>query len=313
MTPLSPTVHRGPAAVVLAAPYEATTSFVPGCVSGPEAIAEELAILRRCDAVPEYAQEDDLAWRRAHDRRLAAPERMVRAVSRSVRSVLDRGRLPIVAGGEHTVTVGALAAFDDPAAITVVQFDAHADLRAEYGGTPWSHACVMRRVFERGHPLVQVGVRSGCAEEIAEVYAGDAAEGLVARRGPPSALLLTRSGLRARGAGPALAAAGGRIYVTIDLDVLDPSCAPGVGTPDPDGLGFLELLGLLEALLRGRRLVGADVVELCPARDDGRTARLAARLVRFLAAGLSGPGGASRDRPARRRGGRSSAAGRARG
>lgn len=282
MTPM-PAARRP--VTFIAAPYEATASFVTGCAFGPDAVAERLAALDPDEASHGAPSPGDWTWVEAHPRTLCDPEAMRRAVSRHVRETLDAGRLPLVVGGEHTVTPAALEAWDDPAAVTVVQFDAHADLRADYEGTPWNHACAMRRVLDRGHPLLQLGIRSGLLEELQDVYgpAADGSTGRLVRETAPAARLLTRSGLRAHGVAPALRGLGARLYVTIDLDALDPGCAPGVGTPEPDGLSYLELLDALDALLAGRTLVGADVVELCPARDDGCTARLAARLLAWLA------------------------------
>ncbi|MBI5499641.1 MAG: arginase family protein [Deltaproteobacteria bacterium] len=274
---------------IVASPYEATASFVAGCAFGPEAIAAELEAAARTALRPGFAQVDGWTWVEAHHRSVVVPDVMRRDVGKWTRELLGAGRLPILVGGEHTVTAGALAAFDDASSLTVVQFDAHADLRQAYEGTPWNHACAMRRALDRGHPLLQVGIRSAVREEIDEVYGrgADGSRGLLVRRGPPPARLLTRSGLREGGLDDALRGVGERIYVTIDLDVLDPGCAPGVGTPEPDGLSFWELLDALERVLAGRTLAGADVVELCPARDDGRTARLAARLAAWLGTAAS--------------------------
>lgn len=269
----------------IAAPYEATTSFVPGCAFGPEAVAERLAAFDPDDASHAVAAPADWTWVEAHSRSLRHCAAMRREVSRHIAEALASGRLPLLVGGEHTVTPAALEAWDDPATVTVVQFDAHADLLAEYEGTPWSHACAMRRVHERGHQLVQIGIRSGTLCELQDLYGphADGSAGLLERKATPPARLLTRGALRTYGPGPVLQGVGEQIYVTIDLDVLDPACAPGVGTPEPDGLSYLELLDVLDVLLDGRSLVAADVVELCPARDDGRTAVLAARLLAYLA------------------------------
>jgi agmatinase len=276
----------GPAVQLVAAPYEATASFVRGCGFGPDALAAELDLLADSSLDPDSGRLRDWSWVEAHHRSTVEPAVMLREVERWTRAAPAAGRFPLLVGGEHTVTAGALAAFDEPASLAVVQFDAHADLRQDYEGTPWNHACVMRRALDRGHPLVQLGIRSAVREELVEVYGpgADGAAGLLVRAGPPAARMVTRSALRTQRLAEALDGLPQRIYVTIDLDALDPSCAPGVGTPEPDGLSFHELLDALEAVLDGRTLVGADVVELCPARDDGRTARLAARLVGFLAA-----------------------------
>jgi agmatinase len=279
---------RPRSAVVVASPYEATASFVPGCAFGPAAAAEVWERIESSGLEPPWPQAPIESWIEAHPRWETSPDRMREAVRRRVADVRAAGRLPLLVGGEHTVTAGALDALDDPGSIAVVQFDAHADLRDAYEESPWNHACVMRRALDRGHPLVQIGIRSACREELREVY-GTVPDGRIERlerpagAGRPSAVLLTRSGLRRRGVDSLLPAIGPRIYVTIDLDALDPSCAPGVGTPEPDGLSWFALQGALDAVLAGRELVGADVVELCPARDDGRTAVATVRLLRRLA------------------------------
>lgn len=278
-------------AIVIGAPYEATASFVGGCALGPDAVAEALDALWGSDLAPVgRAEAAPISWIEAHERTVTDPAEMIRSVARVVRETRAAGCFPIVVGGEHTVTAGAIEAEAEPESLTVVQFDAHADLRAQYEGTAWSHACAMRRVLDRGSALVQIGVRSACIEEIRDVY-GDAADGSAGLIEAPRARLLTRSALRDRSLDSVRPSPRDRIWITVDLDVLDPSAAPGVGTPEPDGLSFDELVAALDAIRLDRVVVGADIVELCPPRDDGRTAVLAARLVRLLAGTPRPPGG----------------------
>ena len=170
------------------------------------------------------------------------------------REVLTAGRIPAILGGEHTITVGATRAFlSGDRRFGVVQLDAHADLRDEYAGSKLNHACTMRRVLDLGVPICQIGVRSLSAEEaklrdargIARL---DALE--VARQGVPETILPEDF--------PA------DIYLTIDVDALDPSIVPATGTPEPGGLLWYDTLTILDRVISGRRVLGFDVVELAP-------------------------------------------------
>jgi agmatinase len=184
----------------------------------------------------------------------SGPEAMVGRVSETVSQVLREGRLPIIVGGEHSISIGAFRALHQTGAnVTILQFDAHADLRQEYQGTRFSHACVMARAREL-FPCVQVGIRSISEPEHRRVRE----EGLPvywARR------LHEDRESTAREISSNL---GESVYVTIDLDVLDPSILPSTGTPEPGGLLWDEILWLIRTLTRGRKVVGFDVMELSP-------------------------------------------------
>ncbi|MEK6779004.1 MAG: agmatinase, partial [Candidatus Deferrimicrobiota bacterium] len=185
------------------------------------------------------------------------PLSMLKEVERRFRSVIKAGKFPVLLGGEHSGTCGAVAAlkkkYED---LTVVQFDAHADLRDKYLGTPWNHACVGRRIVDSGAKLVQVGIRSMSEEEdrflrksegVKTFYAselrenlGDVTKGIVSN--------LT-----------------GNVYITMDLDVFDPGIMPAVGTPEPGGLGWFEAIDILrDVMLSGSNIVGFDIMELAP-------------------------------------------------
>lgn len=177
--------------------------------------------------------------------------------------------LPVVIGGEHTVTIGAVRGIRcRHTELFVIQLDAHLDLRDTYEGRRLCHATVMRRVADQvglDH-IVQCGVRSGTAEEFqtAKKCLHSSQE-----------LDLPKGIRRAIGSHPA--------YVTIDIDVLDPSCAPGTGCPEPGGPSFSDLLSFMYSL-RGMRVVGADVTEVLPAADiNDITSIAAAKLVREIA------------------------------
>lgn len=261
------------AAVLLPVPYDATSSWVKGADRGPAALLE----------ASEYVELHDIEtgtepWRRGLATRppLAVeglpPEEMADAVRAAVGEELDAGRLPVVLGGEHSVTIGAVEAaadrFDD---LTVLQLDAHADTRESYHGSPHNHACVMARARERA-PLVQVGLRSVDPSEL---------EGLAEER------VFWAHEIVGAGEGwreEAAALLGPSTYVTIDLDVFDPSVLPATGTPEPGGLDWYAVTGFLRRVARSARVVGFDVVELAPGPGQHASAFTAAKLVhRFLA------------------------------
>jgi agmatinase len=253
----------GSAPTLIGVPYDATSSFRRGSRWGPAAIrwaSESIEtynplIDRDLEHVP-FVDAGDL-----HLEGLD-PQAMVRAIRRH----LGPG-LPFLLGGEHTITLGAVQALialhHD---LVVIQWDAHTDLREAYQGHPVGHATVMRRILDGGCPLVQLGIRAGTREEFA--LAGR--RSLYISRGVsvPDPLL---ESLRSR-----------PLYLSVDIDVLDPSVAPGTGNPEPDGAAYPELLAALRSLSH-HRIVGMDLVEVAPPWDPGgRTPVIAASLVRDM-------------------------------
>ena len=194
--------------------------------------------------------------------------------SRAVFDLAERGVRPIILGGEHSITPGAVASCASlHQGLLVIRLDAHADLREEYEAQPHSHACPMRRCLDHipEHALLQVGVRSGTREEWEEMRAAD-------RYVEPTADAL-RTAIESRGPE--------RIYLSVDLDVFGPSVVPGAGTPEPGGIDWATFADLLGAIPLDM-LVGADVMELAPEHDPtGRSAIVAAKVVREIAIGAS--------------------------
>lgn len=251
---------------LLPVPYDATTSYRAGTRDGARAIVDasrqlELydADLRRTPAEVGIHTLDEL------EPDFRSPGHMVQRVHEATSSVLRDGKLPVLLGGEHSLTPGAVAACREQVpALGVLHLDAHADLRESYHGTPQSHACAIRRVLELGCSVVSVGIRSLSEEEalyrdraagIDTVSAAD-----VARvRYDATALNALWDGIVAR-----LPAS---VYITIDLDVFDPALMEAVGTPEPGGLDWWEVTGLLRRVCEARTIVGFDVVELAP--DEG--------------------------------------------
>ena len=260
-------------AVIVPVPYDGTSTWQKGADAGPQALLEASAAVELYDI--ETAREP---WRDGI-RTLAAlevppdPEEMSSVVRKTVAAILERGDLPVVLGGEHSVTIGAVNAaadrFDD---LTVLQIDAHADTREEYEGSSHNHACVMARARERC-PIVQVGIRAVDASEMPGLdadrvfWAHDIVGAADDSWMDEVAGLLTS-----------------QVYVTIDLDAFDPSLIPATGTPEPGGLEWYPVNRLLRRGARASRVVGFDVVELLPAEGHHASAFAAAKLVhRFLA------------------------------
>jgi agmatinase len=195
------------------------------------------------------------------------PKAMCDRVAEAVGWVLDRGKLPVVLGGEHSISEGAVRAVRERhPKLSVLQLDAHADMRDRYLDSPFSHACVMRRIREHGI-AASVGIRS---------YSEEEAEYL---RAHPVPMWSTRQFRALRGNwSTILEALTEDVYVTFDLDALDPSIVPGTGTPEPGGLDWYEAVDLLAAVAERRRIVGFDVVELAPIGGQVASDFLAARL-----------------------------------
>jgi N1-aminopropylagmatine ureohydrolase len=259
------------AAALLPVPYDATSSWLKGADQGPRALIEASQYVELWDI--ETASEP---WRRGIATLPAldaggAPEALCDAVEAAVTGILVGGQLPIVLGGEHTVTIGAVrAAAGRHRSLSVLQIDAHADTRESYEGSTHSHACVMARAREIC-PIVQVGIRSLDTEEVAALD-GDRVLWAHDIAAAPDRRWIDR----------AVDLLSDEVYVTIDLDGLDPSIIPATGTPEPGGLGWYEVTGLLARVARSRRVVGFDVVELLPGHPPSAFA--AAKLVyRFLA------------------------------
>ena len=254
--------------VVLPVPYDSTTDWRSGTRDGPMAIIDASRYLELYDlelereiypvgihTLPEVQPE------------MAGPEPMTQRVYQVARELLDKNKMVVMLGGEHSLTLGMVKAYRERyEALSVLQLDAHADLRASYLGTGFIHATVMRRVYELC-PIVPVGIRSLSEEEhrfineagIKPVYAKE--------------LVLGGEAIK-----QIIASLTDEVYITIDLDVLDPSIMSAVGTPEPGGIGWYGLLALLREVAQTRRIVGFDLVELCPSQGPPACAFLAAKL-----------------------------------
>jgi len=263
--------------VIVGVPLDHTTSFRPGTREGPRRIREVSEGLESYSPIQGAAIEDAMV---ADAGDLVLPWGDVRAslaaIERAVADLVQAGKRPVILGGEHLLTLGAIRAvaarWPD---LVIVQLDAHLDLRDDYLGQALSHATVMRRAVEvlaggssagAAERLIQLGVRSGTADEWA-LHAKT-------RRVPGSLVEAARQ--------VAHELEGRPFYLTIDIDVTDPAFAPGTGTPEPGGPTASEVIEAVACLARAAP-VAVDLVEVCPAKDPSDiTALLAAKLVREI-------------------------------
>ncbi|MDF1858860.1 MAG: agmatinase [Verrucomicrobiales bacterium] len=258
--------------LLLGVPYDKTASFRKGTREGPDGIRTISE-----DGIETYSPIQDRDLEEIHFHDLGnlevdpsqPPEEVVAALNGVVAAMYRNGGIPIVLGGEHSISPGAVrAAFDAHPDLVVIQIDAHADLREEYEGSRHSHACAMRRIldFLPSDRLLQVGIRSGTREEYREMHAEE-------RYVAPNAAALTKAleGRRFQDS---------PIYVTFDIDAFDPAEVPGTGTPEAGGISW-ETADSMRAVLEGKNIVGFDLVELAPGLDpSGISSVLAAKLLR---------------------------------
>lgn len=261
-------------AVIVAAPYDGTTTFRSGTREGPRAIlaaSRELECYEEDTGTEPYRQ--GIATLGEIQVTAASPRDMVERVRAVGTALFAAEKTPVLLGGEHLMALGMIqAACEHFGPLTVLHLDAHPDLRESYQHTPFSNACVMRHVLDMA-TLVQVGLRSMTREE----------HDLVRHRAIPS--FFAEEVVRdASVVSRILNALGPEVYVTIDLDVLDPSIMPAVGTPEPGGLGWYDLLSIIRAVTAHRRVVGFDVMELCPIPGMVAPDFLAARLIHKILA-----------------------------
>ena len=238
---------------VLPVPWERSVSYGAGTFAGPSAILDASWQLEVWEG--HSRPGDEGIYTHPPVTVTGEPEAVLARIAAAVEGILALGKMPVVLGGEHTVTYGVIqgylnAGYRD---LGVVQIDAHADLRDRYEGDRFSHACVMRRVVEAGLPLVQLGVRALCPEEMA------ARERFRVRCLDAETLVPSHtSKFTLPDDFPS------RVFFTLDVDGLDPSVFPATGTPVPGGLSWYQTLGLFQSVATQRRIIGFDLMELAP-------------------------------------------------
>ncbi|MBI3115177.1 MAG: agmatinase [Candidatus Kerfeldbacteria bacterium] len=252
-------------AVVIPAPYDAAVSFRSGARYGPAALLEDSVSIEWYDLELglNIAERVPLHTLDPLELPVSGPADAVAVIEREVARVLTAKKFPLLVGGDHSLTAGAVRAVAAKHRhLTVMHLDAHGDLRDEYQHSSFSHATCMRRAYEATGRLVQVGIRDVEEEQVA--FQQRHRIPVFAAPNVPVQKII--------------AACGPKVYVTVDVDVFDPSIMPATGTPVPGGLGWYDVIGLLRALGKSRRIVAADIMELAPIPGLAAPNVLAARL-----------------------------------
>lgn len=261
--------------VVVPVPFDGTTCYRPGTREGPQAIIDASRNLELYDAeLHRSPYRVGIHTLRAVEPVMGNAAGMVDRIEQITGHLLDQKKFVVTLGGDHLTSIGVVRAFARRhPGLSVLQIDAHADLREEYEGSPLSSATIMRRVLDICPRTAQVGIRS-LSEPEAQ---------LVDERKLPmwlASYIHTQTLRGQRGwIDEVVAALGDEVYVTIDIDAFDPSLVPGTGTPEPGGLNWYDVIDLLTAVTVRKRVVGADVVELSPLVEGHVSPVVAAKLV----------------------------------
>jgi agmatinase len=253
--------------VILPVPFDATSTWIKGADKGPAAILEASANMELYD----IDTDSEVYLKGIHTADAVVEKTSAEILARKVRDTVHRfledGKFIVTLGGEHSVTIGAVQAFAERIpGLSVLQIDAHTDMRQEYEGSRFNHACVMARVSEMC-PVVQVGIRSM-----------DVAEKPYLTK---DRIFLAKdiAGGQTAWIDEVIEKLNYHVYVTIDLDGFDPSIVPATGTPEPGGLTYYDVINLMRKLIVEKKLVGFDVVELCPLQNSKASDFLASKLI----------------------------------
>ncbi len=252
--------------VILPVPFDKTSSWIKGAAKGPAAIINASRNMELYD----IETDTEVYTRGIHTAKesvASSSKAMVSKVYKTAEKYIRAHKFVVVLGGEHTVSLGSIQAHADHYnEMSILHLDAHSDMRDSYEGNRYSHACVMARVKEQIKNIVSVGIRSMDSSEIRSINRKNIFYASKLRSSKDWIKRVTKK-------------LSSRVYVTIDLDVFDPSIMPSTGTPEPGGLGWYEVIDLLEHVSEKKQVVGFDVVELCPSRGVVAPDFLAAKLV----------------------------------
>ena len=250
---------------MLPVPFDKTSSWIKGSAKGPKAIISASRNMELYD-IETNSEVYTNGIHTAKEITSKTSHEMVGNVYKEVKKALGDNKFPVVIGGEHTVSLGAIKAHAEAVErMSILHLDAHTDMRDSYEGSKYSHACVMARAKEITKDIVSIGIRSMDSSELRNIN----------RKNIFYASEIRKSGDWIRKATSKLSK---NVYITIDIDVFDPSIMPSTGTPEPGGLGWYEVIDLLESVSKKKNIVGFDVVELCPSKNNVAPDFLAAKL-----------------------------------
>ena len=251
--------------VLIPVPYDGTSTWQKGADKGPEAFLNASENMELYDIETEsevYKQGVYLAGAVTEN---SSPEAMVEAVHKATKSYIKKNKFVTIFGGEHSISIGTIRAFNEMYTnLTVLQLDAHADLRKEYEGSKCNHACAVYEASQTTN-LIQVGIRS---MDVIETTVMDKEKTYFAHEMAMDDTWVDSS----------IDQMTENVFITIDLDVFDPSIMPSTGTPEPGGLLWYETLEYLKQVFTEKNVVGFDIVELCPNKEEKSSDFLAAKL-----------------------------------
>ncbi len=252
--------------VLLPVPFDMTSSWIKGAAKGPKAIIEASKNMELYD-IETDAEVYTKGIHTAKEITSKTSRGMIGNVYKQVKNVLDDNKFPVVLGGEHTVSLGAIKAHAEAVErISILHLDAHTDMRDSYEGSKYSHASVMARAKEITKDIVSVGIRSMDSSELGNIDRNNIFYASEIRK--------SKDWIKR-----AVSKLSKNVYITIDLDVFDPSIMPSTGTPEPGGPGWYDVLDLLESVSEKKNIVGFDIVELCPSKNNVAPDFLAAKLI----------------------------------
>ena len=260
--------------IILPVPYEHSTSYGKGAESGPKAIIEASPYLEFYDEELDSEPWTEGVYTAPAIDCTGSPEKVMDKISAGLAEFETSKKLIIALGGEHSVTFGLYRHYHQKyTELSVLQLDAHSDLRDSYEGSPFSHACVMRRVWELNRNIVAIGIRSQSREEREFVVKNNI--------NMHYAYQIHKQGMNER----IIDSLSSNVYLTIDVDFFDPNVIPATGTPEPGGMLWYETLDFLKKLFSRKNVVGIDVVELSPhpshSHADFTVAKLIYKLIGY--------------------------------
>lgn len=260
--------------VILPVPYEGTVSYSSGTAKGPEAIIQASRHMELYDielGVEIYQKPGIFTLKPLAVSSLSA-EKMIEKVEEKYSELVKAGKFVVMLGGEHSISYAADKPWREKYPdLSVLQWDAHADLRDSWEGTKFSHACAMRRFYGHGKKIVQVGVRSMSQEEAEFIKKNKLEKNIFS----PKRFGQTRAE-KEKSIKEILGCLSKDVYITVDLDGFDPAVLPATGTPEPGGLYWSDFLDLTRAVFQAKNVVGCDVVELTPIKGQPASDFLAA-------------------------------------
>jgi agmatinase len=266
--------------VILPCPYEKTVSYGKGTVKGPAAILKASHYVEFFDeeTEKEICFSHGIAALKSLDFKKIHGKKALDYIYGNVKSLIDAGKFVVTLGGEHTISTAPIKAhFDSYPELSILHFDAHSDLREDYEGTKYSHACFAKRVAEFTTKITQVGIRAQCKKEFEFIRSSGIRTYY--------AFQMRERGFEAPLIDEIVNSLDKNVYITFDVDYFDPSIMPSTGTPEPNGFYWDETMRLLKAVCAKRNLVGFDVVELAPDKNyafpDFLTAKLIYKILNY--------------------------------